>query len=181
MNKNYQKMTPVRENPAKRNLGGFALIELLVVVLIIGFLAAVALPQYQTAVDKAKMMQYVPLGAAIVQAQEVYYMSNGRYSANLNELDISLPTDCYLRNGGGENNEAICDGENVMLNNVSAGGKASGALYVMYCPGYNSNVQDCSYNGAKLAFFFAHHAVRPNQLICENANSSRWKRLCKQF
>ncbi len=68
---------------------GFTLIELLVVVLIIGILAAVALPQYQKAVAKSRMMKLLPITKNIKNAEELYYMSNGKYTENFNDLEIT--------------------------------------------------------------------------------------------
>ena len=69
----------------------FTLIELLVVVLIIGMLAAIALPQYQKAVWKSKNAQLKLLAKAYLDAQTSYYLANGKYAKSFSDLDIQMP------------------------------------------------------------------------------------------
>ena len=86
-------MTPLFNN------GAFTLIELLVVVLIIGILAAVAVPQYQKAVEKSRATQAYTLLRAIYPAQLAYYLANGSFSRDFKELDVEFPYD----DGGKDN------------------------------------------------------------------------------
>lgn len=69
---------------------GFTLIELLVVVLIIGILSAVALPQYEKAVEKSRSAEALSLLKSIHQAQKIYFMQTGTHTSKLDDLDITF-------------------------------------------------------------------------------------------
>lgn len=82
--------------------GGFTLIELLVVVLIMGILAAVALPQYNKAAKKAKGAEVLEASNVLDKALTAYYLTMGNYKGSSSsssfepgpseeELDIQMP------------------------------------------------------------------------------------------
>lgn len=71
------------------NNKGFTLIELLVVVLIIGILAAMALPQYFKAVERSRMSEAVTLLSNIAQSEQRKYLQLNKYISNFRGLDVA--------------------------------------------------------------------------------------------
>ena len=83
---------------------GFTLIELLVVVLIIGILSAVALPQYTTAVEKARSAEALTLMSAVAGSAERYLLQKDVWPTDFAKLDVEVPlVKGSTTNHGGKN------------------------------------------------------------------------------
>ena len=106
---------------------GFTLIELLVVVLIIGILSAVALPQYQRAVAKTRVAELVAQTNALWRAQQLYFLENGTYTENMDDLTLSLPAGCEKTAG----NSYVCG--HISYGSKEAGGwRAGGSSMLLH-------------------------------------------------
>lgn len=71
-----------------KNKNGFTLIEMLVVVLIIGILAGVALPQYQMAVEKARATEAITNISTMKKQTELYILESGLPNSWINYKDF---------------------------------------------------------------------------------------------
>jgi type IV pilus assembly protein PilA len=72
---------------------GFTLIELMIVVAIIGILAAVAIPQYQNYVARTQMSEALSLASGSKVALAEYFQSKGVFPANNDEAGVGAATD----------------------------------------------------------------------------------------
>jgi prepilin-type N-terminal cleavage/methylation domain-containing protein len=132
------------------NKNAFTLIELLITVLIIGILAAIALPQYQIAVLKSRFATVISNTKAIKNAEEIYYLTNGNYTGTLSNLDINIPQ-CIAENHTGV---LTCEGisyydhDAAVVNNY--GDRISGYIYnsdktswrIGYVMAFDRNIMD---------------------------------------
>ena len=73
-------------------LKGFTLIEMMVVVLVIGILAAIALPVYSDYVLRGQLTEAFSKLSAMQLSMEQYYQDNRSYSDNNGACGVSIPT-----------------------------------------------------------------------------------------
>lgn len=71
---------------------GFTMIELMIVIIILGILAAVALPSFLDSIRKGRRSEAFTAIANVQQAQERWRSNNPQYTGSLSSLAISSPT-----------------------------------------------------------------------------------------
>lgn len=107
---------------------GFTLIELMIVIAIIGILAAVALPAYQDYTVRAKISEAIGFGAAAKTAVTEHVISQDAWPANNTEAGLALPASI---------NSAVVSGvaveDEVITITLSTGGlgEASGKIFTL--------------------------------------------------
>lgn len=144
---------------------GFTLIELLVVVLIIGILAAVALPQYQKAVARSRIGALLPVMKTIVEAEENYFLANGTYTINPANLDIDMPTACTKKDNR-------VDSWNCFNNIQLFFADVPRSIYLHYYESANKRVATISFN-------YANYTTPRAPISCEvNNNYPLGKYIC---
>ena len=133
-------MTGIRN----RRRSGFTLVELAVVIIIIGILAAFAVPRFLDSVERSKAGEAFNYLAAVRSAQERYQVRQGTYADDLTKLDIQMPDPKYFGVGtpAAGSSGSLEDSWTLTLTRTGAAGGYGEYTVVFTDQGYDSTSSD---------------------------------------
>lgn len=120
-----------------RKQSGFTLIELMIVVAIIGILAAIAIPRYQDYTKRAHVSEGLTLAAPYKTGITEYYSSEGEWPSTLTDMGIAVSADT---DGNTSDTETTDPGNAVSSIAISEGGETETIITITY----NSKVDDAA-------------------------------------
>ena len=128
---------------------GFTLVELAVVVVIIGVLAAFAVPRFMASVERSKAAEAFNYLASVQSAQERYHARQGTYSDSITDLDIKFTAPKYFTVGTVEagGTSSLQDSWTLTLTRTGASAGYGEYTVIFTQEGYdntNSSIKDLS-------------------------------------
>ena len=168
-------------SPAKggsHTTSGFTLIELLVVVLIIGILAAVALPQYKVAVVKSHLSTVLPILASMKQAEEAHYLATGEYTAPVTDwdtLDIDLSSCQHIT----QHTDVMRCG-NFMIDPITYSTKTLAAYYCPDATWFEGTPESCTRVSDFVYTIWLEHSAHPDLKTC-SGSTDLGRKVCKSY
>ena len=139
----------------KKIRGGFTLIELLVVVIIIGILAAAAIPQYFKVVERARAAEAQTIFSNVKASQMRAMAKNGKYTRNWDELDLAF---------SGTDGKACAGSKGCVQKNYTYMLDEDGTIYATRNP---APKPPAAYGVYTLVYDIASGAVACTQVRCE--------------
>ena len=144
------------------NKKGFTLIEILVAVLIIGILAAIAVPQYKLAVLKSEYSKCKEYAETIYGSVQIYYLTNGIWPKKLTDLDIELPGQLYS------------DDKRIRVLH-----KTDTNAYIWYDANGRNGYAACGINKVGTTVTYRHNYQEDNKKICHSGTDAFAAKLCQ--
>lgn len=109
---------------------GFTLIELIIVVVVIGILAAVAVPKFFLTRERAYRTTMQADLKSLANMQEIYHISSLTYTNSLGTLEMSVSEGVQLTI-----NEATAQGWSAQTTHPGVPGRTCGVFYGTAAPG----------------------------------------------
>ena len=151
---------------------GFTLIELLVVVLIIGILAAVAMPQYQKAVEKSRLAEALTNIDTVAKNVQLIALERGTGDTSVWTDPENWPID--LSGGTWEIPEYITKNFRYAIDDTSQ-------ITVYRCNGTCTGDYDTDYGNAIYYLSYAYPSVNENPYKVCNGYTPLGKSICKSL